>query len=108
MQRQKIGAVGKVLVGFAFAAAIAMVPALEAKDKAEKKLPPPQAVEVGAGELQKAIFGSEDSPQAECTASCAGGGGWTCTGATVSCTDGVGCTGSTPGYGTARGECEAT
>lgn len=101
-------ALRNVLAGLVILASTATAPML-AKDKAEKRVPPRAIpVEMGAEDLEKAIFGGGDSPQAECTADCGNGSGWTCTGASVSCTDGVGCTGSTPGFGTARGECDAS
>lgn len=83
---------------------------VEAKGKPTRpKAKAPRSVQVEAGSAEKAIFGvpgAEDRPEAICFADCGNGWGWECSGASVSCTDGEGCTASSPGFLPVSGSCE--
>lgn len=101
--------VGRVVLGSALLVLAAGTPTLEAKDKAEKdRKVRPHVAAVDVGALEKAIFGEDgggDTAAATCTADCGNGTGWQCTGESVSCEDGVGCTAAGGGK-IVRGVCE--
>jgi hypothetical protein len=101
---------GKGVVLAVLCAFLAVVVALPTEAKEAKKEPRPRVttVKVDTSASYSAIFeGGESGTEASCSVSCGNGTGYICTGASVYCADGVGCT-ATTGSHMVGGNCQAT
>jgi hypothetical protein len=82
----------------------AVGPAFAGSSKDKTKPDHPRAYRIDTTKAYSSIFEGGPTTDATCIADCGDGTGWQCTGDTVSCTDGSGCTASSGGK-TATGSC---